>query len=297
MASNPRIPFELSSDRPRYAPPQGKPLIVEVVVNVENWSFDQPMPRKILSAPHGVESTPDIPNFSWAEYGMRCGLPRILKTLAGRGINASCTMNAAVVENYPRVAEVILKAGWEFVGHGLHQKSLQSQGTQERDLIAGALDRLRKFSGQKVDGWLGPGLKETVDTPDILKECGVRYCADWVLDDLPTWMRTKHGPMISMPYSLEINDSVLHAANPYESDEMLRRLEHTLATFDSELSENPRIQVLGLHPHLIGVPHRMVFFNKMLDLLQARKDTIFLTGHEIANWFESVAPAPKEVKV
>ena len=29
---------------------------------------------------------PDIPNFSWAEYGMRCGMPRILDMFADRNL-------------------------------------------------------------------------------------------------------------------------------------------------------------------------------------------------------------------
>ena len=76
--SNPRIPYQMASDRRRLPPPQpGKPLIVHVVVNVEYWPFDQPMPRKLLPGPHGNDKIPDVPNFSWVEYGMRTGFPRI----------------------------------------------------------------------------------------------------------------------------------------------------------------------------------------------------------------------------
>ena len=50
--SNPRIPYQMATDRPPIAPPDGKPLIVHLVVNVENWLFDNAMPRKILTAPH-----------------------------------------------------------------------------------------------------------------------------------------------------------------------------------------------------------------------------------------------------
>ncbi len=294
MTTNPRIPFELASDRPPLAPPQGKPLIVQLVVNVENWRFDAPMPRKLLTAPHGVESVPDVPNFSWAEYGMRCGMPRLFRAFAERGLPASCTLNAAVVETYPRLAEAILKAGWELVGHGLHQKSIQAEAS-EAEIIGTALDILERFGGKPVQGWLGPGLKETLHTVDILKARGVRYCADWVLDDLPTWMRTTTGPMIAMPYSLEINDSVAHAINNCPSDELLRRLEWTLEALEAETHLNPRVITLGLHPHLMGVPHRYPTLLRMLDLLVARTDTVFMTGAQIADWFEGVSPAPAVV--
>lgn len=290
MSSNPRIPFEFALDRPRLQAPGGKPLMVQVVVNIENWRFDHLMPRKLLTAPHGAEAVPDVPNFSWAEYGMRCGLPRIMRAFAQREIAVSCAINAGVVETYPRVAQAVLESGWEIVGHGLHQKSIQTEEAEET-LIAEALHILRDFSGQKVDGWLGPGLKQSWDTPDILKSHGIRYCSDWVLDDLPTWMRTRHGPMIAMPYSLEINDSVAHAVQHRPSCELLDRLRATLRTFEAEAGDQPRVVTLGLHPHLMGVPHRFVVLLEMIDLLLEREDTQFLTAGEIAAWFEAECPA------
>ena len=79
--SNPRVPFRMSSERKPLPAPHGKPLIVHLVVPVEDWRFDQPMPRTILTPPHGQAHVPDVPNWSWAEYGMRAGMPRLLKAL------------------------------------------------------------------------------------------------------------------------------------------------------------------------------------------------------------------------
>jgi allantoinase len=290
--ANPRIPFELASDRTPLPPPGGKPLIVHVVVNVENWRFDQPMPRKLLPAPHGAENVPDVPNFSWAEYGMRCGMPRLFETLARRGLPASCALNAGVVEAYPRLAEAILESGWEVIGHGLHQKSLQAEGS-EGAVLDECLERLQRFTGAPVQGWLSPGLKESEETPDLLKARGLRYLCDWVVDDLPGWMPTAHGPLIAMPYSLEINDSVIYAVERHASPEMWRRLEDTLEVLDGELARQPRVVTLGLHPHLIGVPHRFVYFEKMLDRLASHPQATFMTGRQIADWFEASAPAPR----
>ena len=291
MTSNPRVPFELSTHRPRLTGPQGKPLIVLVVVNLENWRFDEGMPRKLLTPPHGKETVPDVPNFSWAEYGLRSGLPRIIAVLREHGMRAACSINASVVETYPQVADAVLEEGWEFVGHGMHQRSLNSEAS-EGDIIAAALQILRDFSGQPVDGWLSPGLRETYDTPDILRANGVRYCCDWALDDLPSWMRTTGGPLLSIPYSLEINDSVVHAVQQGDSDELLRRFEATLELFAEEAARQPRIITLGLHPHLIGVPHRFVHLRRILALIARRPDTIVLSSGEIADWFEAVSPAP-----
>lgn len=290
--TNPRVPFVLADERPALSPPQGKPLIVHVVVNVESWPFDSAMPRKLLTAPHGLETVPDVPNFSWAEYGLRAGMPRLFKLLADRQIPTSAFMNAGVCDDYPRVAEKIAEAGWEIVGHGFKQRSLQGEG-KEAELIEMCLDRLGKFYGSRPRGWLGPGLKETLDTPDILKAAGVDYLCDWVIDDLPHWMTTKHGPLVCMPYTLEINDSPLFAIQQHSSDEIYRRFRDTLECLGEEVKTQPRILTIGLHPHLIGVPHRIVYLQRMIDELKSRSDTIFMTGGQIRDWFIAADKASK----
>ena len=281
---NPRIAYEMSTERKKLAPPDGKPLIVHLVVNVENWVFENAMPRKIITAPHGLEQVPDIPNYSWAEYGMRAGMPRILKRLGNRNLPASTSINAGVIDGYPSAVNAMKNAGWEFIGHGIHQKSAQGED-DEGDMIRTALSMLEDFTGVKTRGYLSPGLKETDDSPDIIKQAGVDYLCDWVLDDLPTWMTTKHGPLIAMPYNLEVNDSIIYAVEKHSSPEMYLRLENTVNAFDKEVKDNPRVLAIGLHPHLIGVPHRIDYLDRMLDLLMARDDTIFMNGSQIADWF------------
>ncbi len=86
----------------------------------------------------------------------------------------------------------MLEAGWEFIGHGMHQKSMQAEEA-EAELIQAVLDKLANFTGQRTRGWLSPGLKESADTPDILKAAGIDYLCDWVVDDLPAWMTTANG--------------------------------------------------------------------------------------------------------
>lgn len=282
--TNPRIPYELSSSRRNLKGPDGKSLIVHLVINVEHWRFDAPMPRKIITAPHGAEHVPDIPNYSWAEYGMRAGMPRFLKLISERGLKASTSINASVIDAYPTCANAMLEAGWEFIGHGMHQKSMQEE-SDEAELIELAIEKIEAFTGTKMRGWLSPGLKETVDTPDILKNIGLDYICDWVIDDLPTWMTTRHGPLIAMPYNLEINDSIIYAVEKHSSPEMYQRLTATVKAFEKEMEGTTRILAIGLHPHIMGVPHRINYLERMLDDLMARSDTVFMTGGEIVDWF------------
>ncbi|OZI74611.1 polysaccharide deacetylase family protein [Bordetella genomosp. 12] len=289
--SNPRIAHAFPQDRPPCEPPAGGNIMVHLVINVENWRFDQSMPRTIITPPHGRETVPDVPNFSWADYGMRAGLARMLEAIAARGLPASTSCNASVIDAYPRAAEAMLRAGWEFIGHGMHQQSL-NHGDGERELIEACLEKLRAFTGRRPRGWLSPGLRETLDTPDILAAAGVEYVCDWVVDDLPNWMQVRQGSLIQMPYNLELNDSVIYAVEKHSTPEFLLRLTRTLEVFTREAQRSPRVLALGLHPHLMGVPHRFGDFERMLDLLMQQPGVVFMTGGQIADWFTSQYPAP-----
>lgn len=288
--ANPRLGYRFSDDGPELKPHSDGSILVHLVVNVENWSFDAAMPRTIITPPHGKETIPDVPNFSWVDYGMRAGLPRMIEAIRARGLPASTSINASVIDAYPRAAEAMREAGWEFIGHGMHQKSIQQAGAEE-DVVVQSLQALRSFTGQAVKGWLSPGLRETARSPEILKQSGVDYVFDWCIDDVPNWLATDQGSLMAMPYNLELNDSIIYAIEKHATGQFLDRTQRTLALFERESDRRPRVLALGLHPHLMGVPHRLGEFEQMLDCLMASQKTVFLKPAQIADWFESQVPA------
>ena len=289
--TNPRIPYRLSTEREKLPPLHGKRILVHLVVNVEHWEFEKPMPRTIITPPHGQETVPDVPNFSWADYGMRAGLPRILELFTTRKLSASTSFNAGVIDAYPQAARAMLDAGWEFIGHGMHQKAINHVEGGEDELIRASLDKVAAFTGKKPRGWLSPGLRETIKTPDILKKAGIDYVCDWVVDDRPSWMTTTGGPLIAMPYNLEINDSIIYAVERHATGEMLQRLEFTLRRFEQECRDSAIVLAIGLHPHLISVPHRIHELERMLNMLSASSDVGFFNGSAIADWYAAAVPA------
>lgn len=272
--------------------PGGKQLIVHVVINAESWAYDRPMPRKILGAPHGVDTVPDVPNFSWVAYGMRRGLPRFIEALGARQLPATVALNASVIEDYPEEAAQLVAAGYELIGHGVEQETLH-RAEDEAAVITASLSRLEALNGRRVRGWLGPGLQETFATLDHLAAAGIDYVFDWVIDDVPVWLEATPQPVLSIPYSLELNDSVLFAAHEYPTEEYLIRLRATLSRFDRELAGGALVLALPLHPHLLGVAHRIGAFEEALDLLLAREDTAFLSGSEIYDWYVGAVGRPR----
>ena len=285
MWPNPRVPHEISSDRKKLSPPEGKPLIVHTVMNIEYWPFDKNMPRGILPPPHGKSpDPPDLPNYSWVEYGMRVGLPRLFKLFAENNIPVSAFINAQVADIYPKAFDEVCKLNWELVGHGWFQESLRVAKDEEH-VIKKSLDLLRKLSGQPVRSWFGPAGGETEKTPELLKENGIEFLHDWLIDELPCWMRTKLGPIVAMPYTFELNDVPIWTVQNNSCDEMKKRVDATLNIFDEEKLYNTKIITLALHPHIVGVPQNFYYLKKIIEDLRKRDDVIFMTSSQIGDWF------------
>lgn len=285
-----RLRYTAAPDRPRHALPGGKLLAVWAVVNVENWLIDAPMPRQVLVAPTGAPLLPDLPNWAWHEYGMRVGFWRLLDAFAARGIAPTLSVNASVVSAYPRIAEAARAAGWEFMGHGWVQTPTHKVADQ-RAMIARATATLSDFTGRPVAGWLGPGLTETAETPDLLAEAGLRYLADWVVDDLPARLQTAHGPLLTMPYSVELNDVPVIAIQGHGVEVLAARARAQADRLIAEAARpgpggGARVMGLALHPYLSGVPHRIAAIEAMLDALLARPEVAFLQGEALADWYE-----------
>ena len=257
-------------------------------MNIEYWPFDKNMPRGILPPPHGKSpDPPDLPNYSWVEYGMRVGLPRLFKLFAENNIPVSAFINAQVADIYPKAFDEVCKLNWELVGHGWFQESLRVAKDEEH-VIKKSLDLLRKLSGQPVRSWFGPAGGETEQTPELLKGNGIEFLHDWLIDELPCWMRTKLGPIVAMPYTFELNDVPIWTVQNNSCDEMKKRVDATLNIFDEEKLYNTKIITLALHPHIVGVPQNFYYLKKIIEDLKKRDDVIFMTSSQIGDWFVKV---------
>ena len=284
MRPEERIAYGAPQDRPASALPNGKRLIIWPVVNVETWLIDNPMPRQVLSAPTGAALQPDLANWAWHEYGMRVGFWRFLEAFEKRGIRPTLSINGSVCTTYPRVANAARDAGWEFMGHGYVQVPTHRVADQ-RAMIAQTVEAIRACTGAPPPGWLGPGLTETLETPDLLAEAGIRYCADWIVDDLPSRLATAHGPMLTMPYSAELNDIPIAMIQHHDEQELPRRARLAAARLLAEATRTPKVMCFAVHPYISAVPHRIAAFEAMLDDLLALPDTVFMQGQEIMEWY------------
>ena len=220
----PRERFDYSpiASRRPWTLPKGARIAVWTIVNIEEWDIEKPMARQYLTAPQGVATVPDVPNWAWHDYGMRVGFWRLHEALTKRKIRATTSINARVVESYEPVARAMLDAGWEFMAHGVIQGAMHLLPDQ-RAAIRQSIEMLTKFTGKKPKGWLGPGLTETWETLDYLAQEGIEYVSDWVNDDQPYEIRTAAGPLVSVPNTIELNDIPMMVIQHHTSSEWLQR--------------------------------------------------------------------------
>ena len=279
-----RIPYQAIVDRPSLTLPDGARIAVWIIVNVEEWAITRAMPRTILPPPMGEPLLPDVPNWSWHEYGMRVGFWRHLEAFQERGLPVTLAINGHVCERYPRVAGAARDAGWEFMGHGFVQGPMHRVEDQ-RKAIRDTVDAIRAFTGVAPVGWESPGLTQTEETLDLLAEAGIGYVADWVIDDLPTRIDTPYGPILTVPYSVETNDIVVFALQHQTSDMFLKRGIDQFARLYREGARNARIMAISVHPYITGVPHRIGYLEALVDHIKDHDDVVFMTGAQIADWY------------
>src|ERR1700693_2269083 len=167
-----RIAYSAIRDRPRLTLPDGARLAVWVIVNVEEWDPKETMPRTVLTPPAGGAPMPDIPNWAWHEYGNRVGFWRMVEMFDDLRIPVVLAINGSAPLRYGAIVQAARDRNWEFIGHGFSQKNMQKVA-DERDDIKKTSAAIREATGKNPRGWLGPGLTETRETPDLLAEGGL----------------------------------------------------------------------------------------------------------------------------
>ena len=285
MLPNERIQYSPIIDREPLKLPDGKRMIVWVIVNIEEWDAKEKMPRTVLTPPAGGSPSPDIPNWAWHEYGNRVGFWRLLKVLDDLSIKAVLAINGSAVEAYSAISQAALDRNWEFMGHGYTQKNMQNVADERLDIQKTA-EVIKKFTGKHPRGWLGPGLTETWETPDLLVEEGYEYVCDWVLDDQPVELKTKSGSIANIPYTQECNDIAMMLIQHHPAREYYQRASDQFDQIYLDSEESARVMALVVHPYIMGVPHRLRYFREILEKIDGYEDVVFWTGEQILDWYK-----------
>ena len=269
LPSHGRYAYSAITQRADYSWPGGRRLAVYIGFNLEHFSFGEG-----LGAALGPKSPePDVLNYSWRDYGNRVGVWRCLELFEQLRLPVGVILNTALYDYCPEVISAFARRGDELIGHGHTNSVRQGEMTaaEERKLLRYCRERIRKASGRAPTGWLSPWISESLATPDLLAQTGYRYTLNWCHDDQPVRLKTRSGPLWSVPYPQELNDIPMIVARLMDGRDFADLI---VDNFDEMLAQSrsqPLVMGIALHPYIVGQPYRLRHLRRALKHVTASK--------------------------
>ena len=270
-----RFPYSPIRNRPDFTWPGDKRVAVHIAINLEHFIFGGGGVNLDRETP-----PPNHRSYLWREYGNRVGIWRLLDLFDAFEIPMGVIANSEIYEHCPDVMDAFRARGDEVIGHGRTNSKPQSEmdEAEESEMIAAATRIITEAEGAPPMGWLSPYLMPSNVTPDLLKEAGYTYLLDWGLcDDQPFWSRTRAGPLLAVPYTVELNDQ---PAMIYRRDRPRDFTEMSIDHIDEHIrgaASFPTVCVISLHSFIVGQPFRLAHLRRIFEHLQERRDDIWLT--------------------
>lgn len=270
-----RYDYSALPERPVYDWPGGKRLALCICNNIEIFGF-----KEGLGSDSAVMGAPQTHrNYAWRDYGNRVGQWYLFDLLDELDLPASHNSNAYALREYPQILERIKNRGDEIVAHGLTNSERQDSYDEagERRLIEATTEEITRLWGRQPKGWMGPYFAQSDATLDLLREAGYDFMLDWPADDQPFWLRTRAGPILSVPYSVELNDS---PSLIFRQEAMASFERMIIDQFDEMLeqsSKHPLVCTLVIHAFIIGYPYRLRALRRALQHILTHRDDLWIT--------------------
>ena len=281
-----RFDYSPIADREPLRFPDGARVAVWVIPNIEHFHWDKPSTSVTAVTAH---LKPDVLNYSWRDFGVRVGIWRMMEVMERHGVKGTVALNSEVCGQYPRIVEAGNDLGWEWMAHGSTNSVLFNDQSEEeeRGIIRDIVSTISDSTGAAPKGWLSPALSESFNTPDILAENGIEYVCNWVNDEQPYAMNVRTGSLISVPYSIEINDIPAFLDRGLGAEEFYRMIVDQFDVLYEDGAASGRVMAICLHPFLIGHAFRAKYLDKALDYITRRKEVWVTRGGEINDWYRA----------
>lgn len=280
-------------DRPAIQWPNGARVAFWVAPNIEFYELDPPANPQRKPWP---QPSPALPGYTIRDYGNRVGHRRQMDLLDKYGIRGSVSLSVALCEHHPEIIEMCSERDWELFSHGIYNTryTYGLSEEQEREMIRDSIETIYRHSGQKCAGYLAPALSHSEHTLDLFAEVGSElfgdeagiYSCDLFHDDQPTPVRVRSGKrFMSMPYSLEMNDTIVYAVNKVEPRHYCTMLKRHFDRLYEEGSESGTVMCIPTHNYQVSCPHRLKAFEEALEYITGHSDVWVTTGREIAEHY------------
>ena len=275
--------------------PNGARLALILTFNLEYWDLTKDTAGPYYAGGPAIlpdplpGNVPDYPNFTWREYGQRVGIWRLIDIFDRAGVPASCTMNAKMGLERRAVIDAANERGWELVAHNYVQTDLLTNyfddPETERGIILETLRVYEETVGRPAKGWLSSSLRCNASTVETIAEQGLIYTNDFMNDDQPYLIHTESGPVVSVPYSNEVNDFTIYLRRGMTNDQAFAMLKDQFDELYREGGDSGRLMNVGIHPHVWGQPFRVRALREFIDYAKGFDGVWFAKREEIAEWY------------
>lgn len=263
--------------------PGGKPIAVLSNICLEAWSDGvapgiSPMGNPL---PPGVLDTMAI---SWASYGPKCGIYRLLDALKAHDAKASVMTNAIIAERNPEAIQAVADAGHEILSHSYAMDVIPALLTpdEQKQNIARCTALLSDISGKPVQGWLSPRGTSGPQHPHLLAEAGYKWHGDVFDSDLPYIQNFGATKIAAIPLATDVNDMpFMKYGNPPEL--MHRSFAENLA-IARENGASPSIVDVTVHAHIFGHPRGAHTFRQIVAEAMNSSDVWVATRAQMAEF-------------
>ena len=177
---------------------------------------------------------------------------------------------------------------WEFFSHGIYNTrySYGMSEEQEQEMIRDAMATIEQHTGKPCAGYLAPSLTHTERTVDLFAEAGGLYTCDLFHDDQPTPLTLRSDrKFVSIPYSLELNDSITVAVSKVEPRRWGDMIKRSFDRLYKEGEKSGTVMCVPVHGYQVAQPHRLGAFEEAIDYITGHDDVWVATGREIAQWY------------
>ena len=281
--------------RPKILWPGGARVALWIAPNFEYYELNPP---KNPQRTPWKRPNPDIAGFGIRDYGNRVGALRQLEVLDRFGIRASVSLSAALCEHHPELLEMCVERGYELFSHGVYNTRYNYglSEAEEREMLRDSLVTIAEKTGQECVGYLAPALSHSEHTLDLFAEVASElfghektlYTCDLFHDDQPTPLKTRSGrTLISIPYSLELNDTIAYVVNKVTPRGYGKMLKDAFDVLYEEGASSGTVMCIPTHNYQVACPHRLRAFEEALEYITSHEQVWLATGQEIAAHFQT----------
>jgi peptidoglycan/xylan/chitin deacetylase (PgdA/CDA1 family) len=271
--------------------PDGARLAITPCVAFETWPEDLGGPfsqqqQNRRGWPKDSLTKRDLGVITDREFGERVGIYRFLEILEKENIRTSFFPTGITVQNYPQIFKEIDRQGHE-VGTEtwIHDYSYMKKRDREKKDLQKTVEAVKKVVGKAPVGYLSTGIAPSVNTPEVILECGYTYWMDPQHEETPYTLKVKGKELTVLSYFQDLNDYSSYQRAGRTPRDLLQMWKDCFDCLYEEGATDPKFMMWGNHPFVGGRPFRAFLLREFIRYAKSHSKVWFAPAGEVAKWY------------